>query len=422
MKLVKPTICLLFVAVLLLASCREPEVKPIEKPKLEQITLSPSEAELTVGETLKLTIEPQPTVGSTITYSSTNTEVATVTNEGVVTAVKRGVSIISADVNGSKGACEITVKAKQTLTITPSEKQLKVGETLQLQLTPTPANGAKIAFTSSDVQVASVSDKGLVTALKEGETTVTATVDGLKATSKITVVKAENPIKIELKSITPTNCIANVTATDKELYVFADIVRKDVYDNICNKFPDYYSGMLAFWNEWGQFEEMTFNGDKEIQVKGTAYFPLPDNFDVVIVAFGMDANMKLKTAIVEQNYKTKKAVQRMTLATEVVESIKGGAKIKVTPSDKNTTYYWDVQSKANYDKNVTPENEHVYCSRLVQNGYNYNYGTITKGDATINTTDLTTTAKGVPYYLVIFGYNDEEGIISPIYKTEFSAE
>ncbi len=365
-----------------------------------------------------------------ITYSSTNTEVATVTNEGVVTAVKRGVSIISADVNGSKGACEITVKAKQTLTITPSEKQLKVGETLQLQLTPTPANGAKIAFTSSDVQVASVSDKGLVTALKEGETTVTATVDGLKATSKITVVKAENPIQkdnveveIEIKSLTPTNCVAKIGCSNPQLKVFATTIKKDLYEKAIQNFGDYYTAKSAWWKQTGNFDKETFTGEKEISVKGTPEFPLPDNYDIVTIAFAMDSNKDLASEIVVIDGKTPASPinSNFNIDLKLVQNIGGGAKIKVTPSDKSVKYFWDLQPKDIYDQTVTDENARTKLIRLVQEAYIYqDTRTFGKGDAEINTTSFGSKPSGKEHYFVIFAFDEDKGIISNIFKIVFT--
>ena len=80
----------------------------------------------------------------------------------------------------------------ESVSISPASKELTVGETLQLSATVSPSMATRkdITWSSSKSSVASVSASGLVTALGEGTTTITAAADGKKGECTITVSKA----------------------------------------------------------------------------------------------------------------------------------------------------------------------------------------------------------------------------------------
>lgn len=169
---------------------------------VQGVSVTPSTATLTaVGETLTLTpqITPSNASNKSVTYSSSNESVATVSDTGVVTAVANGTAIITVTtVDGNKTAtCTVTVNIPNTtvsvtgVSVSPTTKSLKVGETVQLTATVSPQNATNkaVTYVSSKPSVATVSETGLVTAKVAGTTTITVTtVDGNKtATSTITV-------------------------------------------------------------------------------------------------------------------------------------------------------------------------------------------------------------------------------------------
>lgn len=85
---------------------------------IASISLNYSQYTLTVGQTKTLTATVSPE-SAKVTWSSNNNSVATVNSEGKVTANKAGIATITAQTsNGLKATCKITVKAKQTTTIT----------------------------------------------------------------------------------------------------------------------------------------------------------------------------------------------------------------------------------------------------------------------------------------------------------------
>lgn len=99
---------------LLLGACStdEPTNEPIDDPvEATELTLAISTADIEVGETLEIeyTILPEDADNKTITWSSSNAEVATVSAEGVVSGLARGSATITAELGTLKASCEVNV-------------------------------------------------------------------------------------------------------------------------------------------------------------------------------------------------------------------------------------------------------------------------------------------------------------------------
>lgn len=158
--------------------------------------------ELVVGEnyTLKATINPNNATNKKMTWSSTNTKVAKVDANGKVDAVSNGSATITVTVGGKSAACKITVvKAPEVvvpvekLTVSKSSFSMIVGETdmLSVIIAPSNATNKNVTWTSSDEDVVTVDASGNIKAVGSGSATITATVDGKKVTSTITVTKPD---------------------------------------------------------------------------------------------------------------------------------------------------------------------------------------------------------------------------------------
>lgn len=170
--------------------------------KATKVTLSTTKKTLSKGKsfTLKATVLPQNTSNKTVTYSSSNKKVATVTSKGVVKGVGKGTATITVktkDGSKKKATCKVTVVEKVTsIKLSTTSKKLTVGNkfTLKATVLPKTASNRSVTYTSSNTKVATVSSSGTVVAKGEGTTVITVKAkdgSGIKATCKIKVEKKE---------------------------------------------------------------------------------------------------------------------------------------------------------------------------------------------------------------------------------------
>jgi len=112
-----------------------------------------------------------------VVWTSSNEEVATVSDTGYVEICGVGTAVITVTAGNVKAACKITVpQLIDWIEFDEDEIELKAGETYQLKpyISPSDATNKKLKYTSSDTKVAEVSASGLVTARSEGEAKIRA--------------------------------------------------------------------------------------------------------------------------------------------------------------------------------------------------------------------------------------------------------
>lgn len=187
-------------------------VKVVKKlTPVKNITLSKAALALNTGasETLTATVEPAKATAKNVYWVSSNTEVATVSKSGQVTAVADGTATITAyaaDTSKKKATCTVTVttpapvptptpsedKAVESVTVTPATLTLKANEApaqLTATVLPTDATNRTVTWSVDNSLIASVDPAtGVVTPVSAGEATVTATAGGKTATCKVTVI------------------------------------------------------------------------------------------------------------------------------------------------------------------------------------------------------------------------------------------
>ena len=161
------------------------------------IALSESDITLKVNETQTLTVSISEDAGSNeVIWESSNTAVATVDQNGKVTAVAKGsclITVTAADGSGKTAACAVTVVQPVTsITLNETSITLPTGasQTLTATVLPSSASNKKVTWKSSNTAVASVDQSGKVTAVEQGSCIVTATAtdgSGVKAECQVTV-------------------------------------------------------------------------------------------------------------------------------------------------------------------------------------------------------------------------------------------
>lgn len=185
----------LLVFVFALSSCSKEDVNGI---KAISISLDSKSVDLYPEETANLVanILPAETTVKTVKWTSLDPAVASVSEDGVVTAIKIGTTdIIVETENGKKAICRLNVKQKvieaESISLSDNEANIYVGKTLKIVATILPENTTvkSLVWSSTDDKIVSISEEGIITAHKEGSASITAeTNNGKNAVCKIVSV------------------------------------------------------------------------------------------------------------------------------------------------------------------------------------------------------------------------------------------
>lgn len=189
------------------------------------VTLTPDQS-----ISLKAIANDREDLNTTVVYGSSNPNVVSVDEFGNVTAKSEGSAVITANKDGIEGKLNVTVKKSgsgssssktiQNINFSPDSLTVKRGSSVQLVVNVTPKELSSSSFTwsSSDTNIASVDEKGLVKTISNGKVVITAkSNNGLLANCSITVTDEEIKIsKITLNSNKATLYVGgkyNLTAT-----------------------------------------------------------------------------------------------------------------------------------------------------------------------------------------------------------------
>jgi uncharacterized protein YjdB len=192
----------------------------IEMNPVVSVTLN--EHSITLNKTeqfnLSVSILPEDADDKTINWTSDDTSIATVDENGVVTAIKEGQTeiVVTSTATGLQDRCTVLVR-KNVTNIALEESQItisNIGESKQLTaiITPEDATEQSVTWKSSNEAICTVTNQGLVTATGIGSTLVTATtVDGgLTATCIVKVIQHVSSI-----SLNKTTMSLKVGETDR---------------------------------------------------------------------------------------------------------------------------------------------------------------------------------------------------------------
>ena len=186
------------------------------------VTVTPSTASVIVGQTTTLAATTKDASGNvltgrTITWTTSNALVATVSASGVVTGVAAGTATITATSEGKSGTATVTVTLAPvaSITVTPATASVVVGQTTTLSATTKDAagnvlTGRTITWTSGTNSIATVSSSGVVTGVAAGTVLITATSEGRSASATVTVTQ---PVPVATVTVTPSDATISVGQT-----------------------------------------------------------------------------------------------------------------------------------------------------------------------------------------------------------------
>ncbi len=176
------------------------------------LTVTPSAAEVAVGSTFDLIVSAKPlTAECDYTYYSNDYTVASVSDKGVVTALKEGTAQITVKENNSKLTKTVTITVKESIskptsiTVAPTTLELEVEEIKNLTVNVEPlGSSCTLTYTTSNADVVDVDQYGYVMGCASGTATITIKElnSGLTAAVTVTVKSnANTPAATKFKTL-----------------------------------------------------------------------------------------------------------------------------------------------------------------------------------------------------------------------------
>lgn len=185
------------------------------------VSLNNSTLSLTVGssETLTATVSPDNATNKTVSWSTSDSGVASV-SDGLVTAVGVGNATITVTTEdgGKTATCAVTVNPVEVTSVTLDQNTLSLTKggtaTLVATVNPATATNKTVTWSSNDANVATVDVNGKVTAVGGGSATITATAGGKSATCGVTVTVPVTGVSLNKTTLTlALNATETLTAT-----------------------------------------------------------------------------------------------------------------------------------------------------------------------------------------------------------------
>lgn len=367
------SVFLMLLVALSFTSCDEP-TPPSNTggDKVSAIELSPKEAKLEVGETLKLQVQLTPALKKEVTFESSAPSVASVSAEGVVTALSKGSAEITARVDAVASKCLITV--------TPKEE-------------PKPQAPFEIVITQTT------------------------------ATNVFVTIKPQDP-KMRY-------CVWGNTqeAYDETINKHGSIPESN------RKWWEFQSREKAGGKRYREAVALeSYTGEQNInigEISGGAY-PFPDDHKIVIVVYGMDEDGFETTSLVTQEENTKPSkLTNLTFDVKINGIHSNSVDAVITPSDNSKEYFYSIQSArfVNFYLNPKPDKEIIdgipskkyMCLKLIHAAIENEQTAlaIRKGPFTISEETNNYLKPDTPYFIIVYGWSKEDGITTDISLTPF---
>jgi hypothetical protein len=166
------------------------------------VAVTPKTASLLVGQLAPLAASARDAAGNAVAdrvaaWSSSDSLVAAVTADGIVTGRVAGTAVVFAAIDGVRDSAAITVRAVPvaSVDVAPAAVEVVVGARHQLAAVPRdsagqPLVGRVVAWSTTDAAIATVDSTGAVTSRAPGVATVSATSEGRSGAATVTVRRA----------------------------------------------------------------------------------------------------------------------------------------------------------------------------------------------------------------------------------------
>ena len=192
-----------------------------KKTKVSSISIVDKNISIFVGERkeIELSILPEEVKDIKLTFTSSNTNIATVDSNGIITGISNGDTILTVKDNNTNisDSCMVRVINKEAseLVLLDNNIKLKVNESKELKVVINPIDFKDlITWTSSDERVAIVDSKGIVTAVGYGNAEIKAVYGNREARTNVNVYIPVDNITLDKDHISlPVNTTTTIKPT-----------------------------------------------------------------------------------------------------------------------------------------------------------------------------------------------------------------
>lgn len=221
-------------------------VTEMPEVQIEKIEVGIDNTTIQKGESKKLqvTILPEEAKSHKIIYTSSNPNILTVDEKGNIKAIRSGTAIITvkAQDNDVQSQIELTVYSNVTkITLDQKDFSMAVEDIFQIHayVEPEDANNPEVFYKTADSKIATIDEKGFITAHKEGETAIEVESkenEQIKAECKLTVVRKMSDSEIHFDSSLILNGleISGIQDTDNTVKNLKDKITTDLKIQIVN--------------------------------------------------------------------------------------------------------------------------------------------------------------------------------------------
>lgn len=221
-------------------------VSELPEVQIESIDLKLENTIVPKGESkqIQITILPEEAKDHKVLYESSNPEIATVDEKGMIQALRSGKTMITAraEENSVQGQIEIQVYSNVTgISLDQKEIYMEIGDTFTINSTiePDDADNKSVSYHSQENQIASIDEQGTITAKGEGQTKITATSaenSNIYAECNVIVVRKMNDSEIHFDSSLTVNSleISGIDYTNNTVLALKDLITTDLEIEIVN--------------------------------------------------------------------------------------------------------------------------------------------------------------------------------------------
>jgi uncharacterized protein YjdB len=165
------------------------------------VNVSPTSADIDINGTQRMTVTvlPSNATNKNVTWSSSNSTIASVSTNGLVTGVANGSATITATTQDGNytatSAITVATIPVTSVIVSPTTATISLNKTRQLTATILPANASNktVIWSSGNASIATINANGLVTGVAVGSTTITVTTQDGNKTDDCTVYVVESP-------------------------------------------------------------------------------------------------------------------------------------------------------------------------------------------------------------------------------------